>query len=91
MATLLDGKRILKDEFVEYIRSHTEPCGVNIKIFHYIKTCDLFIKELSNYTQQKRSVVYGITRSINTNRYVIVIPDEFSSRRNNSKRNMQIL
>ncbi|RIB14352.1 hypothetical protein C2G38_2040264 [Gigaspora rosea] len=32
----------------------------------------------------KNEAVYGITRSISTNRYAIVIPDEFNSRRNNS-------
>ncbi|RIB25740.1 hypothetical protein C2G38_2066781 [Gigaspora rosea] len=76
MATWSDGRRILKGEFIEFTRSRTEPCGVNIKILHGIKTRDLLIKE------QKGSVVYGITQSTITNRYAIVTPDKFNSRRN---------
>ncbi|RIB12797.1 kinase-like domain-containing protein [Gigaspora rosea] len=69
---------------MKYTRSRNELCGVNIKILHGIKTCDLFIKELTNYMQQKGSAIYGITQSTKTNRYAIVIPDEFNSRRNKS-------
>ncbi|RIB25738.1 hypothetical protein C2G38_422634 [Gigaspora rosea] len=81
MATWLDGIRVIKDGIAQ---SRNELCGVNIKILRGIRTCDLFIKELTNYMKQKESVVYGITQSTKTNRYAIVIPDEFNSRRKNS-------
>ncbi|RIB22745.1 hypothetical protein C2G38_954481 [Gigaspora rosea] len=84
MATWLDGIRIIEGEPVEYTQSCIESCGVNLIILHDLQTCDSFIKELTNYMQLEGNVVYGITQNTKTNQYIIVIPDEFNSRRNNS-------
>ncbi|RIB12647.1 hypothetical protein C2G38_2200047 [Gigaspora rosea] len=84
MATWLDGIRTTKGEPVECTQSRIESCGVNLKILHDFQTCDLFIKELKNYMQLEENVVYGITQNEEANQYIIVIPDEFSSRRNDS-------
>ncbi|RIB04927.1 hypothetical protein C2G38_641115 [Gigaspora rosea] len=84
MATWLDGIRIIRGELVEYSQSRIESCGVNLIILHDFQTCDTFIKALTNYTQLEGNIVYGITQSTETNQYIIIIPDEFNSRRNNS-------
>ncbi|RIB20890.1 hypothetical protein C2G38_1152864 [Gigaspora rosea] len=78
MATWQDGIRIIKGEILEYTRLRIKSCGVNLKMLHGSRSCDVFIKELNG------NVVYGITRNTMTNQYAIVIPDEFSSRRNDS-------
>ncbi|RIB04926.1 hypothetical protein C2G38_2048030 [Gigaspora rosea] len=82
MATWIDGIRIIKGELVERTQSRIESCGVNLKIMHYFQNSDLLIKELKNYIQQERNVIYGITQNTETNQYIIVMPDKFSSRRN---------
>ncbi|RIB12646.1 hypothetical protein C2G38_9460 [Gigaspora rosea] len=79
MATWLDGIRIIKGEILEYKRSRIKSCGVNLKCF---QTCDLFMKELKNYMQSEGNVVYGITKNTETDQYIIIMPDEFNSRRN---------
>ncbi|RIB20218.1 hypothetical protein C2G38_1214171 [Gigaspora rosea] len=79
MATWQDGIRIIKGELLEYKQSRISSYGVNLKGF---QTCDLFMKELKNYILKEENVVYGITHNTETNQYMIVIPDEFNSRRN---------
>ncbi|RIB04266.1 hypothetical protein C2G38_695917 [Gigaspora rosea] len=81
MATWTDGIRIIKGELMEYTQSRIESYGVNFKIFRGFQTCNLFIEKLENYMQLKENVVYGITQNPETNQYIVVIPDEFNSRR----------
>ncbi|RIB19939.1 hypothetical protein C2G38_2180526 [Gigaspora rosea] len=71
-------------ELEECKQSRIKSCGVNLKILHGFQACDLFIKELTNYMQSELNVLYGITQNKETNQYIIVIPDEFNSRRNDS-------
>ncbi|RIB22746.1 hypothetical protein C2G38_2033338 [Gigaspora rosea] len=84
MATWLDGIRIIEAEFVGYKQSRIESCGVNLIILHDFQTFESFKKKLKNYMQLEGNVVYGITQNTETNQYIIVIPDEFNSRRNHS-------
>ncbi|RIB26539.1 kinase-like domain-containing protein [Gigaspora rosea] len=83
MATWLDGRRIIKGELLEYTQSRIKSCGVNLKVWHGSQACDVFIKSFTNYMQSKGNVVYGITQNKATNQYIMILPDEFSSRRNN--------
>ncbi|RIB22741.1 hypothetical protein C2G38_2033335 [Gigaspora rosea] len=84
MATWLDGIRIIKGDLVEYTQSRIESYGVNLIILHDFQTLESFIKTLENYMQLEGNIVYGITQNTEANQYIIVIPDEFKSKRNES-------
>ncbi|RIB00024.1 hypothetical protein C2G38_2061854 [Gigaspora rosea] len=81
MATWIDGIRIIKGVPVEYTRSRIGSCGVNLKILHGSQENDFFIKKLTNYMELERNIIYGVTKDMVTNQYIMVVPDEFSSKR----------
>ncbi|RIB20018.1 kinase-like domain-containing protein [Gigaspora rosea] len=84
MATSLDGIRIIKNELTKYIQSRIESCGVNLKILHNSQKSEFFIEKLTNYMKVEGNILYGISQDEKTKEYIMVIPDEFSSRRNAS-------
>lgn len=95
MATWLDGIRKIntreienenflyyKGEPVEYTRSRIASCGVNLKILNGSQASDIFIENLTNYMKLEGNIIYGVTKDMVKNQYIMVVPDEFNSKRN---------
>ncbi|RIB27428.1 hypothetical protein C2G38_2061900, partial [Gigaspora rosea] len=81
IATWIDGIRIIKGDLVEYTRSRIGSCGVNLKILHGSQESDFFIEKLTDYMELEGNIVYGVAKDMVTSQYIIVVPDEFSSKR----------
>ncbi|RIB22389.1 hypothetical protein C2G38_1000202 [Gigaspora rosea] len=84
-ATWVDGIRTInKISNEKYEKSRSEQCGV-ILILYGTKKINFVIKEFKKHMQQKKNSVYGISKDMETNHYIIVTQDESMRRASNGK------